>query len=104
MRYRINGCQTLQPYNFTILQTEEGQKVLIFRNLGAILDSSLASKPQTLCLLGHISLFFKLNFQHILILEVFHKFEKAGGQATLSASTAGGKSKFKLLRLRLQLL
>ena len=28
--------------------------------------------------------------------EVFQKIEKAGGQATLSASTAGGKSKFKL--------
>ena len=31
-----------------------------------------------------------------LLLEVFHKIEKAGGQATLSGSTAGGKSKFKL--------
>ena len=31
-----------------------------------------------------------------LLLEVFHKIEKAGGQATLSVSTAGGKTKVKL--------
>ena len=31
-----------------------------------------------------------------LLMEVFHKIEKAGGQATLSVSTAGGKTKVKL--------
>ena len=31
-----------------------------------------------------------------LLLEAFHKIEKAGGQATLSASTVGGKTKVKL--------
>ena len=31
-----------------------------------------------------------------LLLEVFHKIEKVGGQATLSVSTAGGKTKVKL--------
>ena len=31
-----------------------------------------------------------------LLLEVFHKIEKTGGQATLSVSTAGGKTKVKL--------
>ena len=31
-----------------------------------------------------------------LLLEVFHKIEKAGGQATLSVSTAEGKTKVKL--------
>ena len=31
-----------------------------------------------------------------LLLEVFHKIEKAGGQATLSVSTADGKTKVKL--------
>ena len=31
-----------------------------------------------------------------LLLEVFHKIEKAGGQANLSVSTAGGKTKVKL--------
>ena len=38
----------------------------------------------------------KMGDELTLLLEVFHKIEKAGGQATLSASTAGGKSKFKL--------
>ena len=31
-----------------------------------------------------------------LLLEVFHKIEKAGGQATLSVATVGGKTKVKL--------
>ena len=31
-----------------------------------------------------------------LLLEVFHKIEKAGGQANLSVSTSGGKTKLKL--------
>ena len=31
-----------------------------------------------------------------LLLEVFHKIKKAGGQATLSVATAGGKTKIKL--------
>ena len=31
-----------------------------------------------------------------LLLEIFHKIEKAGGQATLSVSTAGGNTKVKL--------
>ena len=31
-----------------------------------------------------------------LLLEVFHKIEKAGGQATLSVATVGGKTKMKL--------
>ena len=38
----------------------------------------------------------KMGDELTLLLEVFHKIEKAGGQATLSASTAFGKSKFKL--------
>ena len=32
-----------------------------------------------------------------LLMEVFHKIEKAGGQATLSVSTVGGKTKVKLV-------
>ena len=32
-----------------------------------------------------------------LLLEAFHKIEKAGGQATLSVSTVGGKTKVKLV-------
>ena len=32
----------------------------------------------------------------ILLLEVFHKIEKACGQATLSRATIGGKTKLKL--------
>ena len=31
-----------------------------------------------------------------LLLEVFHKIEKAGGQASLSVATVGGKTKMKL--------
>ena len=31
------------------------------------------------------------------LLEAFHKIEKAGGQATLSVSTVGGKTKIKLV-------
>ena len=34
--------------------------------------------------------------EHTLLLEVFHKIEKAGGQATLSVATIGGKTKLKL--------
>ena len=32
-----------------------------------------------------------------ILLEAFHKIEKAGGQATLSVSTVGGKTKINLV-------
>ena len=38
----------------------------------------------------------KMEDELTLLMEVFHKIEKAGGQATLSVSTAGGKTKVKL--------
>ena len=38
----------------------------------------------------------KQTWETSLLLEVFHKIEKAGGQATLSVATAGGKTKIKL--------
>ena len=38
----------------------------------------------------------KMGDELTLLLEVFHKIEKAGGQATLSVATAGGKTKIKL--------
>ena len=38
----------------------------------------------------------KMGDELTLLMEVFHKIEKAGGQATLSVSTAGGKTKVKL--------
>ena len=38
----------------------------------------------------------KMEDELTLLMEVFHKIEKAGGQATLFVSTAGGKTKVKL--------
>ena len=38
----------------------------------------------------------KMGDELTLLLEVFHKVEKAGGQATLSLATVGGKTKMKL--------
>ena len=38
----------------------------------------------------------KMGGELTLLLEVFHKIEKAGGQATLSVATTGGKTKIKL--------
>ena len=38
----------------------------------------------------------KMGDELTLLLEVFHKIEKAGGQATLSIATGGGKTKMKL--------
>lgn len=38
----------------------------------------------------------KMGDELTLLMEVFHKIEKAGRQATLSVSTAGGKTKVKL--------
>ena len=38
----------------------------------------------------------KMGDELTLLLEVFHKIEKAGGQATLSIATVGGKTKMKL--------
>ena len=32
----------------------------------------------------------------MLLLEIFHKIEKSGGQASLSVATVGGKTKLKL--------
>ena len=37
-----------------------------------------------------------------LLLEIFNKIEKAGGQATLSVATDGGKTKVELGQLQLQ--
>ena len=38
----------------------------------------------------------KMGDELTLLLEVFHKIEKAGGQASLSVATVGGKTKMKL--------
>ena len=38
----------------------------------------------------------KMGDELIILLEAFHKIEKAGGQATLSLSTSSGKTKVKL--------
>ena len=38
----------------------------------------------------------KMGDELTLLLEVFHKIEKAGRQANLSVSTSGGKTKLKL--------
>ena len=38
----------------------------------------------------------KMGDELTILLEAFHKIEKAGGQATLSLSTSSGKTKVKL--------
>ena len=39
----------------------------------------------------------KMGDELTILLEAFHKIEKAGGQATLSISTVGGKTKVNLV-------